>query len=103
MKVGEYIGGLYKRVLPDGKEEWVLHESKITKIVQNSKGTKVYSKGFYPLDVDEIESNTKIMEDADNYILVREVVLLNEIVRPKYERWLKWANENPDKVKSILQ
>ena len=103
MKVGDYIGAIYKRGLPEEKGEWVLCESKITKIVQNSKGTKVYSKRFVPLDVDEIEDNTEMMEKADGYIYVREVVLLNEITRPRIERWLKWANENPDSVKSIWQ
>ncbi len=67
------------------------------------KRTRVYTKRFNALDIDEIQSNTEIMEKADNYILVREVVLLNEITRPKYERWVKWANDNPDEVKSILQ
>lgn len=103
MKIGDYIGALYKKTKPDGKEVWELCESKITRIVQNTKGTRVYSKRFNALDIDEIQSNTEMMEEADNFILVREVVLLNEITRLKYERWVKWANENPDEVKSILQ
>ena len=102
MKVGEFIGGLYKKTLPDGKELWYLCESKITKIVQNTKGTKVYSKHFYPIDIEEIESNSKIMEEANGYINIREVVYLNEINRTKCERWVKWANEHLDEVKSII-
>lgn len=37
MKVGEYIGGIYQKVLPDGEYEWYLLAGKITKIVSNSK------------------------------------------------------------------
>ena len=99
MKVGEYLGGIYKRVLPDGKDEWYLLSGKITKIVSNTKGTKVYSKEFYPLDIEEIESNTNEMENAEGYIYTREVMLLSDSLRSRCERWIKWANDNPDKCK----
>ena len=102
MKVGEYIGGLYKKTLQDGSEIWELLEGKITKIVQNSRGTKVYSKRFYPIDKDEIEDNTELMADADGWILTREVMLLTPEIRSKCERWVQWANENPDKAVGLI-
>jgi len=60
MKVGDYIGGLYKKTLPNGTEKWELCDCKITKIVQNSRGTKVHSKRFYPIEIEEIEANNEI-------------------------------------------
>lgn len=102
MKVGDCIGGLYKKTLQDGSEIWELLEGKITKIVQNSRGTKVYSKRFYPIDKEEIEDNTTLMADADGWILTREVVLLTPEIRSKCERWIQWANENPDKAVGLI-
>lgn len=102
MKVGEFIGALYKKKLDTGEEKWFLHEGKITKIVQNSKGTKVYSSAFYPLDIEEIEDNTECVEENENFILTREVVLLTDKIRSKYERWIEWANNNLDKVEFVF-
>ena len=102
MKVGDSIGGLYKKTLPDGKDVWTLSEGKITKIVQNSRGTKVHSKRFYPIDIEEIEDNTKMMQEAEGWILTREVVLLTPEIREKCDRWIKWANENPGKAVGLI-
>lgn len=102
MRVGECVGGLYKKTLRDGSEIWELLEGKITKIVQNSRGTKVYSKRFYPIDKEEIEDNTELMANADGWILTREVVLLTPEIRSKCERWIQWANENPDKAVGLI-
>lgn len=43
------------------------------------------------------------MEDAVNkgYIFTSEVFGLNDVIRPFAERWVKWANENPDKIGGI--
>ena len=101
MNVGDIIGGLYPRER-DGQKHWELVESKITRIVQNTKGTKVYSKRFYPIDVEEIESNTEIMRKASGWILTREVVLLTPEIRKKCEDWVEWANANPDKAVGLI-
>lgn len=102
MKVGDVIAGIYQKRLPDGKNVWFLHEGKINKIVQGVRGTKVYSKAFFPIDIEEIEENTKLLEEANGYIFVREVVLMNEITREKCERWIEYANDNPEKAALLL-
>lgn len=102
MKVGDSIGGLYKKTKPDGTEMWELSEGKITKIVQNSRGTKIYSKRFYPIEIEEIEDNTKVMASADGWINTREVVWLTPEIRRKCERWVEWANNNPEKAVSLI-
>lgn len=102
IKVGNYIGGIYKMNNSDGSKYWKLTDSKITKIVQNSKGTKIYSKHFYPLDLEDVELNTELMEKANKYILTGEVFYLTDEIRNKCERWIEWANDNPKKAVSIL-
>lgn len=102
LKVGDSVGGLYKRT-KDGKEEWYLCEDKINKIVELKSGKKYYTKSkFRPLDAEDVDSNTEMQEEAKGYIITREVFGLNEITRPKAERWVEWANENMDKAVGVL-
>ena len=103
IKAGNYIGGIYKRNNSDGLEYWKLVDSKVTKIVQNLKGTKIYSKNFYPLDLEDVELNTELMEKADGYILTREVFYLTDEIRNKCEKWIEWANNTPEKDVSIFE
>ena len=105
MNIGNSVGGIYKRER-DGKEEWYLLEDKITKITITKKyGRRYFVKSkFYPLDADDVDSNTEMMEEAigKGYIITREVFGLNDKTRPFAENWVKWANVNMDKVVSIL-
>ena len=103
IKAGNYIGGIYKSNNSDDSEYWKLIDSKITKIVQNSKGTKIYSKNFYPLYLEDVELNTELMENANGYILTREVFYLTDEIRNKCERWIEWANNNSEKAVSIFE
>ena len=100
-KVGDSIGGIY-RVREGGQEIWKLLEGKIKLIVQNSRGTKVYSRGFYPIDLAEIEDNTREMSEAIGWINTRDVVLLTPAIRQKCERWVEWANNNPHDAVSLI-
>jgi len=103
LKVKDSVGAIYK-MIKDGKEEWCLREDKINKIVETKNGRKYYTKSkFYPLDADDVDSNTEIQENAEGYILANEVFGLNDITRPKAENWIEWANENMDKAVSALQ
>jgi hypothetical protein len=98
LKVGDSVGGIYKKS-GIGKDEWYLCEDKINKIVELKSGRKYYTKSkFHPLDADDIDSNTKMQEEAKDFIIVREVFGLNDVTRPKLENWVIWANLNPDKL-----
>lgn len=103
MKVGSCIGLICKTKDANGNEFWKLSESKVTRIVQNKNGIKLYSKGFYPLDIEEVEFNTKFQEGAQGYILTREVFELNDVTRSKAERWIEWANANMGKAVGIWE
>ena len=102
LRIGDSIGGIYKRN-KDEKEEWYLCEDKINKIVELKSGKKYYTKSkFHPLDAEDVDSNTKIQEEAEGYIITREVFGLNNITRQKAENWVDWANKNIDKAVSVL-
>lgn len=95
---GDTIGMLDDGKWADGTEGWKLLECPVKRITQTKRGTKVYSDRFYPLDLEAIESNTEIMQEAQGWILTKEVVLLTPKIRVKCERWVEWANSNPEKV-----
>lgn len=106
LNVGDSVGGIYKTGTGDDAK-WELVEDKINKITITKKdGRKYYTKSrFRPLYADDVDSNTKCMEDAigKGYIITREVFGLNEKTRPFAENWVKWANENMDKAVGLLE
>lgn len=102
LKVGDSVGAIYK-VTRDGVESFELMESKITKIVENSKGRKYHTKAkFYPLDADDVDMNTELQENLKDCILTKEVFGLNDTTRVKAENWVKWANENMNDAIGVL-
>lgn len=104
LSVGESVGGLYKRTV-DGKEFWELIEDKIDRITNTKKYGRRYftRKVFYPLNADDVDQNTKEMEECvgKGYIVTNEVFGLNDITRLKAEKWVKYANENPENVEAV--
>lgn len=106
MNIGDSVG-MIRKVEKNGKEFWQLVEDKITKITITKKaGRRYFTKSkFYPLDADDIDSNTKLMEEAidKGYIITREIFGLNNKTRPFAENWVQWANENMDKAVSIWE
>ena len=105
LNVGDSVGILQKRE-KDGNKFWKLIEDKITKItITKTYGRRYFTKSkFYPLDADDIDSNTEIMENSigKGWILTNEIFGLNDKTRPHVERWVEWANENPDKALGVL-
>lgn len=100
-KIGDIIGYIQK--YERGESPYALVEAKVTSIRLTKEGLKVYApKKFRPLYAEDIEFNTNIMS-GDSLILFREPFVLNDITRPKAERWVKAANEDPASVKSILE
>ena len=107
LNVGDSIGGIYKKS-KNGEDFWELVEDKINKITITKKyGRRYFTKSrFNPLDADDVDSNTDMMEDIISkeyrYIIIREVFGLNDKTRPFAENWVKWANENKDKAVNVL-
>lgn len=100
-KIGDTIGYIQK-YLRD-KNPYALVEAKVTSIRLTKEGLKVYApKKFRPLYAEDIEFNTNIMS-GDSLILVKEPFVLNEITRPRAERWVAAVNENPELARGILE
>ena len=102
LNVGDSVGQINKT----STGEWKFYEDKINKITVTKKyGRRYFTKSvFYPLDADDVDNNTKDMEESigRGYILTKEIFGLNEKTRFHAERWVKWANENKDKAVSVL-
>ena len=103
LNVGDSVGQLYDNQTTGN---WELIEDKINKITITKKyGRRYFTKSkFYPLDADDVDKNTKEMEESigQGYIIVREVFGLNDKTRSYAERWVKWANENKDKAVGLI-
>lgn len=104
LNVGDMVGGIYRK--GTGSEAgWELVEDRISRIVITKRGGRKYHtlSKFRPLCADDIDSNTKSMEDAaeKGYIITQEIFGLNEKTRPFAENWVKWANENMDKASDV--
>ena len=100
-KIGDTIGYIQKYLRDENP--YALVEAKVTSIRLTKEGLKVYApKKFRPLYAEDIEFNTNIMS-GDSLILVKEPFVLNEITRPRAERWVTAVNENPEMVRGILE
>lgn len=102
LHIGDCVGQINK----GSSGEWKLYEDKINKITETKRyGRRYFTKTvFQPLDADDVDENTKDMEESigEGYIIVREVFGLNDKTRPYTERWIQWANENPDKAIGLV-
>lgn len=97
IKPGDYIGGIFIN-----NNGYYLLKDKVTKIVSTKKATKVYSKKFYPFDLEDLEENTKEMEEAHDYILTKEEFKLTEPIEHHCNIWIDWANKHPDQVEGLI-
>ena len=97
LNVGDSVGMLQKRE-KDGQVFWRLIEDKITKItITKTYGRRYFTKSkFYPLDADDIDSNTKIMEESigKDWILINEIFGLNDKTRPYAEELIMYEGDD---------
>ena len=100
-KIGDTIGYIQKYLRDENP--YALVEAKVTSIRLTKEGLKVYApKKFRPLYADDIKFNTDIMS-GDSLILVKEPFVLNDITRPRAERWVAAVNENPELARGLLE
>ena len=95
--VGDFVGAIYKY-----PEKYKIVKDEIIKIVIRKSGTKYYTKSkFTPLDANDVDYYTDLMEESTDMIITQEVFIMNDVTEGRSERWVKWANEHPEEVKSI--
>lgn len=71
--------------------------AKVKSVRIGAKATKVYTKEFYPLDLEDLESTTEMIDTSKGIIIVQEPFILKdgqeEYFQAVVERW----NEEPPK------
>lgn len=96
MKIG-YITQYDLKLNPHLTESFHFREASCTKRL-TSRGYRVYSKMLIrPVDYEEILDNTNIMKQNPKLILVKEPFLLDDELRDKVIKWVKWANKADSK------
>ena len=99
--IGDKIGYIQKRH-PNGK--WTLIEDTVKEIRINKKGVRIcQTEHFIAMDADEVLSNTNIMRELDESVLVQEVFFLDDKLRKKAESWINWANQYPETAKNCFE
>ena len=83
------IGLIQRRTDSEGKQVFKYVESKIKKIVIGKKKTSVYSDGFYPLELEELESNTKFFDIENGFLIVGDPFITND-------KLAAWCQKNVD-------
>lgn len=92
MKIG-YIMVYDLKMNPHLTEKFKFREETFTRRI-TSKGDRVYSKMLqFPVDYEEIVDNANIMKKNPRLILTREPFLLDDELRDKVVKWVKWANK----------
>lgn len=90
MKLG-YIQKINLEMNPHLTERFRFKETTFTRRI-TSKGDRIYSKMFYPLDYEDVVSNTNIMKGNSKIILVGEPFILDDELKEKVVKWVEWAN-----------
>lgn len=91
MKIG-YIQRYDLSRNPHLTERFKFVEDTFTRRI-SSRGDRVYSKRFCPLDYEEIVDNANMMKKNSRLILVQEPFLLDDELRDKVTQWVDWANK----------
>lgn len=91
MKIG-YIVEYDLELNPHLTERFKFVEDTFTRRI-SSRGDRVYSKRFCPLDYEEIVDNANMMKKNPRLILVQEPFLLDDELRDKVTQWVEWANK----------
>lgn len=91
MKIG-FIRRYDLDINPHLTERFKFKECTFTRRI-SSKGDRVYSKLFHPLDYSEIVENAQMMKEHPGIMLVQEPFLLDDELRERCIRWVEWANK----------
>lgn len=101
-KVGDKIGIIMKQLNVVTREErWIFRVDTITAIRQGKRDTKVYSKRFKPIEIEEVESNARIMARHPSMVLTQEVFLVTPELEQRAHDWIGQQNRIARIVKAV--
>ena len=71
--------------------------AKVKSVRIGAKATKVYTKEFYPLDLEDLESTTKMIDTSKGIIIVQEPFILKDGEEKYFSIVVDKWNEEPPK------
>lgn len=78
---------------PHLTERFKFREASFTRTI-NSRGDKISLKMLlWPVDYEEVADNAEMMKKNPSLILVQEPFLLDDELRERCTKWVKWANK----------
>lgn len=80
-----------------------LMEIRISSIEPGWRGGLIQTTMLTPYTVNEVAENTALMLQDHHLILTMRPFMLVPEVRERICQWIKWANEHPASVRSVLQ
>ena len=64
-----------------------------------TKSTKIYTKEFYPLDLEDLKSTTKMIDKSKGIIIVQEPFMLKDGEEKYFQSVVdKWNKEPPNSI-----
>ncbi len=97
-RVGDTIGCIYKGYAVVARDRyWQIVEGKVTKVSRHKDRIRVYTGDILPLDDEDIQTNTELMRRG--IILTSEFFVMDDELRAKVERFVRWLNERPENEK----
>ena len=91
------IGYIWRKRYDGEKDEFKLIVAEVIKIIMTKKKTSVYTKEFYPFEMEEIESNTSFINKARGLVIVGEPFLIKDEDIEYFQAVVKDFNENGTK------
>lgn len=86
--------GYIRRIDNGERTEFKLIIAKVQRVVMGKKATKVYTKKFMPLDVEDVELNTQFVNNGRGLILVAEPFVIKDEQIPYFEAVVDDFNKN---------
>ena len=71
--------------------------AKVKSVRIGAKATKVYTKEFYPLDLEDLESTTEIIDTSKGIFIVQEPFILKDGEEKYFQSVVDKWNEEPPK------
>ena len=71
--------------------------AKVKSVRIGAKSTKVYTKEFYPIDLEDLESTTEMIDTSKGIIIVQEPFILKDDEEEYFQTVVDKWNEEPPK------
>ena len=91
------IGYIQRRYDENNIPHFKFIVAKIKRVNIGVKSTKVYTKEFYPLDLEDLESTTEILDTSKGIIIVQEPFILKDDEEEYFQAVVDKWNEEPPK------